>query len=123
MKGACTTDGTTCTGRRVQRAGRVSAAGAAMSGMIDTLQGGAKATLLYPGSALRGADPNSDRYGSTPLHRAAQYTENPAVIQALLDAGADPAAKDSFGNFPWDSVERDELKGHEAYWRLLEGQF
>ena len=36
-----------------------------------------------------GVDLNErDNAGATPLHRAAQNTENPDVIQALLDAGA-----------------------------------
>ena len=38
-----------------------------------------------------GADPNArDEYGATPLHRAAASSTTPAVIEALLDAGADP---------------------------------
>ena len=37
-----------------------------------------------------GADVNlKDRKGWTPLHSAARYSDDPAVTEALLDAGAD----------------------------------
>ena len=43
----------------------------------------------------QGADPNArDKYGVTPLHRAAWKSETPAVVNALLDAGADLSARD-----------------------------
>ena len=41
-----------------------------------------------------------DRIETTPLHRAASATELPAVIQALLVAGADPNARDESGMTP-----------------------
>ena len=45
-----------------------------------------------------GADVNAkDKYGVTPLHRAAAYNENPEVITILIKAGADVNAKDSDG--------------------------
>ena len=48
-----------------------------------------------------GADPEArDERGYTPLHRAAQYNENPAVIEILLAAGADPEAGNDFGYTP-----------------------
>ena len=37
---------------------------------------------------------------STPLHHAARSNENPAVIDALLKAGADPMARNEFKNTP-----------------------
>lgn len=41
-----------------------------------------------------GADPNSvNDWGSTPLHFAAKYGRDPALIDLLLDAGADPLAR------------------------------
>ena len=33
--------------------------------------------------------------GWTPLHRAVRFNENPAVIKALIDAGADLEARDN----------------------------
>jgi ankyrin repeat protein len=85
-------------------------------------------TRTLPSSRLcwpAGADPNArDKRGRSPLHRAAQYGRNPAVIEVLLDAGADPTAKDVYGKSPWDYARgRDELKGHEAYWRLHDGRY
>ena len=42
-----------------------------------------------------GADPNNARRddGDTPLHLAAIWNDNPSVIKALLEAGADPGAR------------------------------
>ena len=48
-----------------------------------------------------GADPKArDEGGRTPLHRAAESNENPAVIEALLDAVADLKARDKDGETP-----------------------
>ena len=48
-----------------------------------------------------GSDPRGkDAAGITPLHRAATYNENPAVIQVLFDAGADVEARDVKGFTP-----------------------
>ena len=59
-----------------------------------------------------GADPNAElpvqRY--RPLHMAAAYSSNPAVITALVDAGADLNATSEFGVMPlhaaakWNSI-------------------
>ena len=60
----------------------------------------------------------------TPLHWAAEYNENPAVIATLLDAGADPKARDLDGKTPWDYAKgREPLKGSDAYYRLSEAQY
>ena len=40
-----------------------------------------------------------DKYGFTPLHRAAQFA-TPANVQTLLDAGADVMARDKYGFTP-----------------------
>ena len=48
-----------------------------------------------------GSNPRAkDAAGITPLHRAAGYNENPAVIQVLLDAGADLEAQHDEGYTP-----------------------
>ncbi len=61
---------------------------------------------------------------ATPLHIAASKSEVPAVVQVLLDAGADPAARDGQGKSPWDRAKANPaLKGTEVYWRLNEGRF
>ena len=61
--------------------------------------------------------------GHTPLHLAAQFNDNPAVIEVLLDAGADLKAQDLSGNTPWDyAKDREEFKGSDAYRRLSEAQ-
>ena len=71
-----------------------------------------------------GADPNAqtEHMERTPLHEAAKHNHNPAVIDTLLDAGADPEIRDSKARRPWDYArDRDELNGSRAYRRLQEG--
>ena len=49
---------------------------------------------------------------------------SPSVIEALLDAGADPTLRDEDGKIPFDYAKDNEaLKGTEAYWRLNDGRF
>ena len=49
-----------------------------------------------------GADPGGARtgFGETPLHTAAWRNSNPSVITALIEAGADPVARDLDGDTP-----------------------
>lgn len=57
--------------------------------------------------------------GWTPLHDAAGYSKTPNVIDLLLDAGADVAARNAKGQQPFDLAEaREEIRGTDAYWRL-----
>ena len=61
-----------------------------------------------------------DTQGLTALHRAARDTGDPAVIEALLDAGANPRLYSVAGRLPWDFARRnDKIKGSAAYQRLL----
>ena len=72
-----------------------------------------------------GADVNarSAGLGYTPLHWAVRFSDNPAVITTLLDAGAEATAQDLSGNTPWDyAKDREELQGSDAYRRLNEAQ-
>ena len=56
-----------------------------------------------------GADVNTqDDRGMTPLHLAAAYTDNPAVVDTLLNAGAETGLPDSAGKTPWDYVQDNE---------------
>ena len=97
-----------------------------------------------------GADANlRDEDGDTPLHMVVEEAETydrwsrdedraedvgthgkafldraPSVIEALLDAGANPGARDERGKVPFDYAKDNEaLKGTEAYWRLNDGRF
>lgn len=51
------------------------------------------------------ADPNlRGQVGMTPLIALVRYTEEPALVQLLLDAGADPAARSDYGDSAVDAV-------------------
>ncbi len=76
--------------------------------------------LLQAGADLEARD----KYRGTPLHRAAELSNNPAVIKVLLDAGANTAARNAAGKTPWDLVQvNDALKGSDAYWQLNDARF
>ena len=47
------------------------------------------------------------RGGWTPLHLAAWFGKSRTVVQALLDAGADPEAKDDTGRTPWHYLKEN----------------
>ena len=67
-----------------------------------------------------GEDPNEqDRKGLTSLHRAARDTGDPAVIKALLDAGANPRASSRAGRTPrYYARKNKKIQGSDAYLRL-----
>ena len=58
------------------------------------------------------------------MHLARVAEKIPAVVDALLDAGADPNAKAQNGRTPWDVIPDDSpLRGTDAYWRLNDARF
>ena len=67
-----------------------------------------------------GEDPNApNTKGLTALHRAARDTSDPAVIEALLEAGASPRALSTAGRRPWHYARTNgKIKGTAAYERL-----
>ena len=55
---------------------------------------------------------------------AAMRNDNPAVIQALLDAGADASTKNQSGKTAWDHIQDNAaLKGTPVYWALNQLRF
>ena len=96
-----------------------------------------------PALIAAGADPDRrDADGNTPLHLAASYV-NPSLeylsdrsllpedqhnagdaINALLDAGANPTARNAAGETPWDRARaNDALQQSDGYWRLNDARF
>ena len=54
--------------------------------------------------------------GQSPLHWAAWRNNNPSVVAALLDSGADPTSRKQFGELPVDlSAQNPKLHGTEFY--------
>ncbi|MDE0098081.1 MAG: hypothetical protein OXM87_00430 [Truepera sp.] len=46
------------------------------------------------------------------MHLAVGYNDNPAIVGALLDAGAAATARDNRGSTPWDYAQDNKtLKG------------
>ena len=83
------------------------------------------ASLADLSRCLKTKNPDArDEKGRTPLHLAAWFGKKPGVVDALLAAGADPAARDKSGKTPWDYAERNAaLKDTDVYWRLNEERF
>jgi len=54
-----------------------------------------------------------DRHNRTPLSVSVIAAENPKIVEALLDQGADPRIRDDDGNSPLKIAERDRAKRHE----------
>ena len=67
-----------------------------------------------------GRGPNErDRQRLTALHRAARDASDPAVIEALLEAGANPRVSSRAGRTPWYYARTNgKIKGTAAYERL-----
>ena len=68
-----------------------------------------------------GRGPNEqDPKGLTALHRAARDTSDPAVIEALLDAGANPRSSSIAGRAPrYYARKNKKIQGSDAYQRLM----
>ena len=46
------------------------------------------------------------------------------AVTALLEAGADPNARDADGKLPFDYAgDNEQIKGTDAYWRLNDARF
>ena len=60
-----------------------------------------------------GADPNAKiKSGETPLHFAAMYSADPAIIAKLVEAGADLEAREQYGDTPLHEAAR--INDHPA---------
>ena len=96
--------------------------------------------LLAAGANLEAREAR-DADGNTPLHWASVWVHSDYpdlrsvygrdwvphagfAIEALLEAGANPAARNADGKIPWDLAEENEaLNGSDAYWRLNDARF
>ena len=116
--------------RKITAAGLVSlllAAGLPTTAVAQSCQGWNTAKFFETATVEQvraclsaGENPNEqDTQGLTALHRAARDTAGPAVIEALLDAGANLRTYSIAGRLPWDFARRNKkIKGSDAYQRL-----
>lgn len=65
------------------------------------------------------------RGGERPIHAAARSNRNPAVIKALLDAGAEMNARSCSGNTALDLIHRynRDIRDSEVYWILRDASY
>ncbi|SLM18955.1 exported hypothetical protein [uncultured spirochete] len=69
-------------------------------------------------------DDRDNWFSDTPLMWAAFLNENPDVIMALLNAGADGTIKSSEGKTAFDYAQQNQkLEGTKAYWDLNNARF
>ncbi|MDZ7792112.1 MAG: ankyrin repeat domain-containing protein [Spirochaetia bacterium] len=62
--------------------------------------------------------------GRTSLMFAARWNQNPAVIEKLLDSGADGSLRCDDGKTAFDYAEKNEsIVGTSTYWRLNDAQY
>ena len=58
------------------------------------------------------------------MHAARRHNANAAVVQALIDAGADATATNEDGETAWDLIQGNEfMEGTPAYWALNDLRF
>ena len=57
--------------------------------------------------------------GWTSLHAAVGIARSPALVEALITAGADPSALTEDGHTAWELIEDDSpVQGTDVYWKL-----
>lgn len=78
------------------------------------------AYLIDEGSSLSAEDES----GKTPVSYAAIYAEEPAIIDLLLDAGAEGWSSDYDGMLPFEYAKENPFIAYtEQYWRLNDERF
>ena len=71
-----------------------------MADVVGCIRAGAKVEARNKSAEGRLAPSNGGPGGFTPLHRAAARNESPAVVAALVEAGARVEARTIFGETP-----------------------
>ena len=126
-----------CTGRRKSARHRRSSRPSSTSARTPTRATGT-ASHRCTGRRHAARHRRSSRHSSTPArtstrapgtasHRCTwrrQSAVTPEVVTALVNAGADPNARDGDGRTPFELIPEDSpLKGTDVYWRLNEARF